>query len=66
MTKSNNHYMENNTKIQICHNCNKTFNEKSLQTCTYHFCNECIYLWMRNCLIDVYSSEQKYTEICSY
>ena len=35
-----------------CSYCNKHFNLIPLKSCQYHFCNECIYLWMSNYLFD--------------
>lgn len=53
-------------KLQ-CHCCNKYFNKKPLKHCRYHFCNECIYLWITNCIFDTCSyKNHKYKEIRIY
>ena len=45
------------TKIK-CQYCNKLFMTKPIKKCIYHFCNECVYLWMLNSLTDLYTFEK--------
>lgn len=36
-----------------CQHCSKLFIEKPIENCMYHFCNECVYLWMVSILSEI-------------
>lgn len=49
-----------------CQHCAKIFISHNLiKSCAYHFCNECIYLWISNSLVDSYMYTSPNSKCCA-